>query len=199
MPILLHVFHTKLFFPKWSDRKGFENFQKAIESLLICLPKRSNANSEWFFFWKNKQTNYPMLNTQASKFFPYYERGDTKKLHLRILRLYPHIYEKNKNWSFNITSFQWSKQFCLNLMIIFLRSLHMQIKHQKEIAKTGNWLILEFSFDSSYLHSPSFPPQDSPSHLLKNPRLFPIPGHSAQSQPHCSTLWCWISNIEALY
>lgn len=47
-----------------------------------------------------------MLNTQASKFFPHYERGNTKKLHLRILRLYPHIYEKNKNWSFDITSFQ---------------------------------------------------------------------------------------------
>lgn len=80
------------------------------------------------------------------------------------------------------------KHFCLNLMIIFLRSLHIQIKNQKEIAKTGNWLILELSFDSSYLHSPSFPPQDSPSHLLKTLGCFPFQAtalcHSLTVQ-HC--------------
>lgn len=52
------------------------------------------------------------------------------------------------------------------------RSLHMQIKNQKEIAKTRNWIILEISFDSGYSHSPSFPPQDSPFHLLKTPGCF---------------------------
>lgn len=59
-------------------------------------------------------------------------------------------------------------------MIISLRSLYMQIKNQKEIAKTGNWIILELSLDSSYLHSPSSPPQDPPFHLLKTLGYFPF-------------------------
>lgn len=36
----------------------------------------------------------------------------------------------------------------------------MQIKIQKEIAKTKDWITLEMSFDSGYSHSPLFPPED---------------------------------------
>lgn len=57
----------------------------------------------------------------------------------------------------------------------------------KTNSKTRNWIIMEISFDSSYSHTPLFPPQDStrlPFLPIKNPRLFPIPGYSVQSQSH---------------
>lgn len=52
--------------------------------------------------------------------------------------------------------------------------IHVQLKNQKETAKTENWLTSEISFDSSYSHSPLFPPQDSPLHPLKTLGCFPF-------------------------
>lgn len=50
----------------------------------------------------------------------------------------------------------------------------MEIKIQTETSEPGNWIILETNFDSGYLHSPLFLPQDSLLHLLKTLVCFPF-------------------------